>query len=237
MSRVRAALGTKLDREGPLGDAAALGGPGPIARSAVKHRPADFVAQPLVVKYEFANRLRKLVTLPPALKSPCGLALAFRRGSTCGLDRVGGGSKVVRGDVRNGPGLARSVGGMSGCSTQVSGRAHCMAAGRTSLGHRDLATHPSAGMLDRLTRSWVVWLSQLEKVKNVLCARCRPKSEEMVIRVGKGPTAANRHEARISDLRDDHVRTSITRTGIARRAGRRGSGRAVVPQGRRRRTS
>jgi hypothetical protein len=62
-----------------------------------------------------------------------------------------------------------------------------MAARRTSLGHCDLATHPSAGMLDRLTWSWVVWLSQLEKVENVLCARCRPKSEEMVIRVGEGP--------------------------------------------------
>jgi len=56
-----------------------------------------------------------------------------------------------------------------------------MAAGRASLGHRDLATHPSAGMLDRLTRSWVLWLSRLEEVKNMLCARCRPQSEEMVI--------------------------------------------------------
>ncbi len=87
----------------------------------------------------------------------------------------------MRGDVRDGPGLARGVGGMPCCSTQVSGRAHCMAAGRASLGHRDLATHPSAGMLDRLTRSWVLWLSRLEEVKNMLCARCRPQSEEMVI--------------------------------------------------------
>jgi hypothetical protein len=54
-------------------------------------------------KYELANRLRKLFTLPPALKSACGLALAFRRGSTCGLDRVGGSAKLVRGDVRDGP--------------------------------------------------------------------------------------------------------------------------------------
>jgi hypothetical protein len=52
------------------------------ARSAVKHRPADVVPQPLVIKYELANRLRELVTLPLALESPYGLALAFRRGST-----------------------------------------------------------------------------------------------------------------------------------------------------------
>jgi hypothetical protein len=145
-----------------------------------------------------------LVTLPPALKSTFGLALAFRRSNTCGLDRVSGSAKLMRGDVRDGSGLARSVGGMPCCSTQVSGRAHCMAARRTSLSHRDLPTHPSAGMLDRLTRSWVLWLSRLEKVKNVLCARCRPKSEEMVIRVGEGPTATACHEARVSDLREDY---------------------------------
>ena len=55
----------------------------------------------------------------------------------------------MRGDVRDGGGLARSVGGKPGCSTQVSGRAHCMATRRASLGHIDLATHPGAGMLDR----------------------------------------------------------------------------------------
>jgi hypothetical protein len=59
-------------------------------------------------------------------------------------------------------------------------------------------------MLDRLTRSWVLRLSRLEEVKDVLRARCRPKSEEMVIRIGEGPTAADRHEARVSDLREDH---------------------------------
>jgi hypothetical protein len=176
----------------------------PDARSAVKHRPADLVPQPLVVKYELTDRHRELVTLPPALRSPRGLALAFRRGSPCCLDRVRGSAKLVRGDVRNGPGLARSVGGIPCCSTQVSGRTHRMATRGASLHHLDLATHPGAGMLDRLTRSRVLGLSRLEKVKNVLCARCRPQSEEMVIRVGEGPTAADRHETRVSDLREDH---------------------------------
>ena len=49
----------------------------PDARSAVEHRPADVVPQPLVVEYELANRLRELVALPPALESPCALALFF----------------------------------------------------------------------------------------------------------------------------------------------------------------
>src|SRR6516225_5463501 len=172
--------------------------------SAVKHRPADVIPQPLVVKYELANRLRELVTLPPALESPCALTLASRRASTRGLDRIGGRTEFVRGDVRDGAGLASSVRGMPCCPTQVSGRGHCMAGRRASLGHLDLATHPGAGMLDRLTRSWVLGLSRLEEVKDVLRAGCRPKREEVVIRIGEGPTAPDRHEARVSDLREDH---------------------------------
>src|SRR5207248_182619 len=42
--------------------------------SAVEHRPADVVPQPLVVEYELANRLRELVALPPALEPPCAVA-------------------------------------------------------------------------------------------------------------------------------------------------------------------
>ena len=58
----------------------------------------------------------------------------------------------MRGDVGNSSGLTRSVGGMPGSPTQVSGRAHGVTAGGASLHHRHLATHPSAGVPDRLTR-------------------------------------------------------------------------------------
>jgi hypothetical protein len=59
-------------------------------------------------------------------------------------------------------------------------------------------------MLDRMTRPWVLRLSRLEEVKDVFRARCRPKSEEMVIRISEGPTAADCHEARVPELRQDH---------------------------------
>jgi hypothetical protein len=122
-----------------------------------------------------------LVTLPLALESPRGIAPALGRGSTYGLDRIGGRTKFVRGDVCDDPGLASSVRGIPRCPTQVSGRAHCMAARRASLHHPHLTPRPSAGVLDRLTWSLVVWLSRLEQVKDVLRARRRPKGEEMVI--------------------------------------------------------
>jgi hypothetical protein len=142
--------------------------------SAVKHRPADVVPQPLVIKYELANRLWELVTLPLALETPCNLTLVLRRRSTSGLDRIGGRAELVRGDVGNGRGLARGVRGVPCCPPQVPGRAHGMAAGRASLHHLDLATHPGAGMLDRLARSWVPRLSRLEKIEDMLSARGSP---------------------------------------------------------------
>ena len=47
-----------------------MGDERPDARSAVEHRPADLVPRPLVVEDERADRLRELVTLPPALDRP-----------------------------------------------------------------------------------------------------------------------------------------------------------------------
>jgi hypothetical protein len=130
----------------------------PDTRSAVKHRPADIVPQSLVVKYELANRLRELVAPPLALESPRGLALAVWRGSACGLDCIGSRTELVRGDVCDDSGLASGIRGMPCCATQVSSRAHGMAARRAGLHHLDLATHPGSGMLDRLARPWVLGL-------------------------------------------------------------------------------
>jgi hypothetical protein len=76
----------------------------------------------LVVEYELSNRLQELVALPQALDSKNVLGLSFRRGSTCGLDCVGGRTELVRGDVCDGRGLAGGVRGKAGCPTQVSGR-------------------------------------------------------------------------------------------------------------------
>jgi hypothetical protein len=176
----------------------------PVARSAVKHRPADVVSQPLIIEHERANRRWELVTLPPALESPCGIAVAVRRGSACGLDGIGGRTEFVRGDVCDGPRLASSERGMPCCPTQDPGRPHGMAARRASLHHRDLTTHPAAGVLDRVTWSWVPRLNRLEQVKDVLRTQRRPESEEMMIRVGEGPTATKRDEARVPNLREDH---------------------------------
>jgi hypothetical protein len=167
------------------------------------------VPQPLVIKHELANSVRQLITLPLALESPCSLALAFGCSSTCSLDRIGGRAKLVRGNMGDGPGLASGVCGMPCRTMQVSGRAHRVASRCASFHHLDLAAHPRAGMLDRVTRSWVPGLSRLEEVYDVLRACGGPESEELVIRIRESPTTADRYEARVPDFREDHRRPSF----------------------------
>src|SRR5437762_11454750 len=65
------------------------GRPAPRNPSAVEHEPAQFVAQPLVVKHEIPNLERKLSTLPQALQAAGRLSLVFGRGGPHGPDRVG----------------------------------------------------------------------------------------------------------------------------------------------------
>lgn len=59
-------------------------------------------------------------------------------------------------------------------------------------------------MLDRLTRPQVIRLSRLEEIEDVLRARSRPQSEEVVMRISEGSAPADRHEAWVPDLREDH---------------------------------
>ena len=67
-------------------------------------------------------------------------------------------------------GLTSCVRGPPCGPAQVSGRAHGTAARRTGLHHPDLATHPSAGMLNRFAWSRVIRPYALEEVQHVLSA-------------------------------------------------------------------
>ena len=84
------------------------------------------------------------------------------------------------------------------------GGTHGVATGRTSLHHRQFAPHPGDSRGDRITRSWIARLGRFEQGQDVLCARGGPQREEMVVLVGEGSPAANCHEPRIANLREDH---------------------------------
>lgn len=179
-------------------------------RSAVKDRPANIVSQPLVVKHESANGFRKLVTLPLALTPSCVVGPGIGSRSPYGFDGIGGSTQFVCSDVRDGPGLARRVRSIPGRPPQVPGRAHRMSTRRASLHHLDLTTCPSPGMLDRLAGPGVLRVGHLKQVENVLCARCRPQRQKVVVRIGQAATAPDRHKAGVPDLRQNHVDILLT---------------------------
>jgi len=160
--------------------------------------------QPLVAEDELANRLRELVALPQALEAPRAVAHSFRRGSMCGLEPIGGRTEFVRGDVCDGRGLAGRAPGVPCCPAQVSGRGACMPAAVRAwdivISPRTQARACSIAWRDRGSSG----PSRLEQVKDVLRARCRPQGEELVIRIGEGPTAADRYETRVTVFREDH---------------------------------
>src|SRR2546421_4393742 len=95
------------------------------ALSAVERKPAQLVAQPLVVEHKFTDLVGELSALPPALQAAGRLALAFSRCRPRRPDRVSRGTELMCRHMAHGRGLAGSVRGMPCCPTEVSGRGVC----------------------------------------------------------------------------------------------------------------
>ena len=79
-----------------------------------------------------------------------------------------------------------------------------MAGRRTGLRHLDLAARPGPDLLDRVAGPWIRGLFRLEEVQNVLCAPCRPQSQEPMVGVRERPAATDCDEARVALLGEDH---------------------------------
>jgi len=181
--------------------------------SAVEHRPADVVSQPLIIQDQIADRVRELFALPSALEPAGALTLAFRSGSTRRLDRVGRRSELVRGDVRHRRGLTGSIRGMARRSAQIPGRRHRMAGRRARLGHRNVAARPCPSLLNCVTRPRVRRLRRLEQVQDVYRTRCGPQGEQLMVGVFERPPAADSDEARVAVFREDDGCTLRSRWG------------------------
>src|SRR5215472_11790971 len=121
----------------------------------------------------------KLFALPLALLTAGLLAFIFSGCSLRGLDRVGCGTELVRGDMRDHRGLTGSIRGMACRSSQISGSPHRMAARRASLGHLDLAACPCAGLLNCVTRTIIFGLHFLKAMQNMLRAGGCPECKQM----------------------------------------------------------
>jgi hypothetical protein len=172
--------------------------------SAVEHRPADLVTQPLIIEDEFANRIRELFALPMALEPAGAVTLPYEGRRTHGFDRVGRSPKLVRGDMRHDCRLAGSICGVPSGSAQLSCRSHGMATRRSGLRHRYLTARPCPNLLDRFAGPRVRGLHRLEEVQNVLRASGRPQSQEPMVGVRERPPAADGDEAGVAVFGEDH---------------------------------
>ncbi len=122
--------------------------------SAVERKPAQLVAQPLVVEHKFSKLVGELGTLPLALQAASRFALVLGRCRSRRPDRVGRGTELVGRHMAHRRSLAGSVCGMPCCPTQVSGRGVRMAGRRAGLSPRDFTPRPGTPEGDRPT--WTV---------------------------------------------------------------------------------
>src|SRR5512144_3347993 len=72
------------------------------------------------------------------------------------------------------------------------------------LRHLDLAARPCPSLLDRLAGPRVRGLHRLDEVQNVLCAGGRPQGEKLMVQIRERPAAADRDEARVALLGENH---------------------------------
>ena len=175
-----------------------------VAVSALERKPAQLVAQPLVVEHKLSDLVWELSALPLALQAAGRLALVFSRCRPRRPDRVGRSAELMGRHMANRRGLAGSVRGMPCRPTQVSGRGVGMAGRRAGLSPPDLTPRPGTREVDRPTRTLVPRPCLLEVMQHVLRAVSRPDRQKAVIIVLEAAAATYGDEPRVPDLGEDH---------------------------------
>jgi hypothetical protein len=162
--------------------------------STIEYKPTDTVAQLLIIKHEITDFARKLCALPFALKATSFFSLTVKYTCAHGLDRVGGGAELVRGDVRNSRGLPGCMRCMACRSVQIPGRRVCRTSRRAGLRHSNFTSGPSARQFDSSTRPVIIGLQLLEQMQHMLGAIGCPHRKPVMIGVLEITTATHSDE-------------------------------------------
>jgi hypothetical protein len=170
----------------------------------IKHRPARFIAQALVIKHKVPDFVWKLLALPLALLTGGTLALAFRsRGVRC-PDCVGCRAQLMRCHVRDRHRLAGRK-GRKLCRTGklpsrgVGDKGHVM-----GLAHWYFTSRPGVDQVNRLARTFIVRLRFLEEVQHMFRAGRCPERKKMVIGIAQGAATTNGDKSGIAGLGKNH---------------------------------
>ena len=183
----------------------------------IEHRPTDVIPTALILDHQLADRIGKLLALPIAFQATFEIGVARSASTNC-LDGVGGGSEVVLGDMSYACRLPSGERSVARCSPQYSCRSHGMTTCRTGLHHRRHPLRPSSNRFDRVPRPRVRRALGLEEVQDVLGTRSGPQCVSVVVGVGQRSASADRDEARVAMLREDHDRRVGRHRGKASRS-------------------
>jgi len=172
--------------------------------SAVERKPAQLVAEALVIEHKCSDLVGELSALPLALQAASCLAFVFSRCRPRGLDRISRSTELVGRYMADRSCLAGGVTGMPRCPTQVSGCGVGVTGRRTGLSPGDLTARPGTPEVDRPTWTVVLRPCLLEVVQYVLRAVSLPERQKVVIAVLEAAAATLGDEPRITDLGKDH---------------------------------
>ena len=169
----------------------------------IEHRPTDVIPTALILDHQLADRIGKLLALPIAFQATFEIGVARSASTNC-LDGVGGRSEVVLGDVSDTCRLTSGERGVARRTSQRRCRSHGVTACRTRFHHAGRPLCPSSNRFDRFTRPRVRRALGLEEVQDVLGTRRGPQAEAVVVGVGQSSPSADRDQARVAMLRQDH---------------------------------
>jgi hypothetical protein len=122
-----------------------------------------------------------------------------------GLDRIGGGAEIMLGHVAYASCLTGGIGGIPRGPPQGASRTHRVSTACPSVHHLHIPTSPRARRIDRVPWASIRWLAVLEELQYVFRALGSPQRQELMIRISERPATADRDQARVAGLGEDHA--------------------------------
>jgi hypothetical protein len=171
--------------------------------SVVEDGPADRVAPGLIGEHKRPNLAVESIALPVPFGAS-GAAVAWVRCSHS-LDCIGGGAEIMLRHVAYASCLTGGRGGITRRPLQGAGRTHRVSTAGPSIHHLHIPASPGTGRVDRVPRASIRWLAVLEEAQHMFRALGSPQCQKLMIGISECPATADRYQARIADLRQDHA--------------------------------
>lgn len=151
-----------------------------------------------IFQHQFTDGFRKFLALPLTLGITGLIAVLFRRGGTCGANRIRGRPKFVIGHVSGSHCVSGGTGSIPGRTIDGFDRIMGGKGSFSSFSNGNLTARPGSGLLDGVFHAFVLWAFCAEQMENMLCTICCPGGQHAVTGVIQQPAAAYGYEMWVS---------------------------------------